>query len=116
MATPGGPTAGVTAPSLGRFACVPGSVRIIEQGPVRNITEAVLAFGRSWIVYHTIAYAAWPVLEFRLRVHWNEQRRRLKLVGADAADDPRASSARCRGAPSGVRLTDRSTCIVVGSP
>jgi len=65
---------------LGRFACVPGSVRIIEQGPVRNITEAVLAFGRSWIVYHTIAYAAWPVLEFRLRVHWNEQRRRLKLV------------------------------------
>jgi alpha-mannosidase len=27
----------------------------------------------------TIAYPAWPVLEFRVRIVWNEERRRLKL-------------------------------------
>jgi alpha-mannosidase len=64
---------------LGEFECVTDSVRMIEQGPVRNITEAVLTFGASRIVVHTIAYAAWPVLEFRLRVHWSEERKRLKL-------------------------------------
>ncbi len=73
---------------LGRFACVPGSVRMIEQGPVRNITEAVLEFGRSRIVSHTIAYARWPVLEFRMRVHWNEERRRLKLAVPTRLADP----------------------------
>jgi alpha-mannosidase len=52
---------------------------VIEQGPVRNITESVLVFGASRIVLHTIAYARWRVLEFRLRVHWNEERKRLKL-------------------------------------
>ncbi len=65
---------------VGSFACVPGSARVTECGPVRNITEAELTFGRSRIVYHTIAYADWPVLEFRLRVQWNEERRRLKLA------------------------------------
>ena len=64
----------------GPFESVPGSVRLIEQGPVRNITEAAFAFGGSRLISHTIAYADWPVLEFRFRVHWNEERRRLKLA------------------------------------
>jgi alpha-mannosidase len=64
---------------LGRFECVPGSLRVLAHGPVRTITEAVLVFGPSRIVFHTIAHADWPVLECRLRVHWNQERQRLKL-------------------------------------
>jgi alpha-mannosidase len=64
---------------VGRFECVPGSVMAIERGPVRTITESEHRFGRSRIVMHTVAYAGWPVLEFRLRIHWQEERKRLKL-------------------------------------
>jgi alpha-mannosidase len=63
----------------GQFVCEPGSVLEVERGPVRTITESVQQFGRSKIVLHTVAYVGWPVLEFRLRIHWAEERRRLKL-------------------------------------
>ncbi len=65
---------------VGRFACVPGSVMVLEQGPIRTITESVHQFNHSRIVFHTIAYAHWPVLEFRLRINWQEPYRRLKLA------------------------------------
>lgn len=65
---------------LGRFEARPGGVCTVRQGPVRTITESVLAWGQSRIVVHTIAYAGWPVLEYRLWVHWNEERKRLKLA------------------------------------
>ncbi|MBN1854240.1 MAG: alpha-mannosidase [Pirellulales bacterium] len=73
---------------LGRFQCIPESVQVIEQGPVRQITEAVLVLNRSRIVYQTIAYADWPVLEFRIRVYWNEAHRRLKLAVPTRLVDP----------------------------
>jgi len=65
---------------LGRFRFEPGSLKVIEKGPVRTITESVLVYKKSRIVLHTIAYPAWPVLEFRLRVNWNEERAMLKFA------------------------------------
>lgn len=64
---------------VGTFECVPGSVRQLTSGPVRTITESVQQFGSSRIVLETIAYATLPLLEFRMRVYWQERRRRLKL-------------------------------------
>ncbi|MBP1646612.1 MAG: hypothetical protein H6Q30_57 [Bacteroidetes bacterium] len=64
---------------VGHFEPVPGSVHIIERGPIRTITEAMFGWGKSTIVLRTISYPDWPVLEFRLRVQWNENRKRLKL-------------------------------------
>jgi alpha-mannosidase len=64
---------------LGEFAFVPGSLVQLAAGQIRTITETVHAFGRSRIVLHTIAYAGFPLLEFRLRIHWSEERCRLKL-------------------------------------
>jgi alpha-mannosidase len=52
---------------------------IIEKGPVRTVTRSVLAFRNSRVVMDAVSYPRWPVLEFRLRVTWNEERRRLKL-------------------------------------
>ena len=48
---------------------------------------------------HTVAYAGWPVLEFRLRIHWQEERKRLKLACRRVFLTP-ALHARCRAAPS----------------
>ncbi len=64
---------------VGQFETVPGSVRVLQQGPIRTITEAMSAWGKSSITMRTISYPGWPVLEFRLRVQWNETRKRLKL-------------------------------------
>ncbi len=64
---------------LGEFTCVPDSVTTIAAGPIRTVTESVHRFEQSDIVLHSIAYARFLALEFRLRIHWHEQRRRLKL-------------------------------------
>lgn len=63
-----------------RFRLVDGSLRTIADGPIRTVIESVLTNGRSRIIFHTIFYPEWPVLEFRLRVYWNEERRMLKLA------------------------------------
>ena len=64
---------------IGEFGFVPGSLTNLAAGPIRTITETVHTFDHSRIVLHTIAYAGIAVLEFRLRIHWSEERRRLKL-------------------------------------
>jgi len=64
---------------VGAFECVPGSVLVIERGPIRTITESEHRFGNSRLVLHAIAYAGCPLLEFRLRIHWQQERQRLKL-------------------------------------
>ncbi len=64
---------------IGRFRLEKGSLKVLEKGPVRTITESVLTYKKSRIVFHTIAYPAWAALEFRLRVYWNEERAMLKL-------------------------------------
>jgi alpha-mannosidase len=64
---------------LGSFTVVPGSYSTLEHGPLRKVTEATFESGRSRIVCRTLAYAGFPFLEFRFRVYWNEDRKRLKL-------------------------------------
>ena len=65
-----------------------GPARIVENGPVRTVAEYGLASRRSRIVVRLISYSDWPVLELRLRIQWNEARKRLKLAfptGMEAA-------------------------------
>ncbi|MCC6396905.1 MAG: alpha-mannosidase [Bacteroidetes bacterium] len=64
---------------VGEFAPVPQALATVESGPVRTIREAVYEYGSSKIIARTLSYAAFPFLEFRLRIHWNEERMRLKL-------------------------------------
>ena len=56
-----------------------GEARVIERGPVRTIFETVLRYRSSRAVMRMIFYPDWPVIEFGLRVVWNEERKRLKL-------------------------------------
>ncbi|MCJ7612661.1 MAG: hypothetical protein MUP19_10400, partial [Candidatus Aminicenantes bacterium] len=72
---------------LGRFK-PEGKPRIVQEGPVRRITESVLSYGRSRVVFRTIAYTERPVLEFRLRVIWAEEKKRLKLSVPTVIDAP----------------------------
>jgi alpha-mannosidase len=53
---------------------------IVTRGPVRTIWESVLIYGASRIVLQALVYPAWPVIEYRLRILWNEERKRLKLA------------------------------------
>jgi alpha-mannosidase len=65
---------------VGRFRLEKGSLKVLEKGPVRTITESVLTYKKSRIVFQAIGYPAWAALELRLRVHWNEERAMLKLA------------------------------------
>jgi alpha-mannosidase len=56
-----------------------GRPRVVENGPIRTIIETVLAYKKSRIVLHTIAYPLWPVMELRFRLLWSEEGKRLKL-------------------------------------
>jgi alpha-mannosidase len=56
-----------------------GPPRIIESGGVRTITESIFRCRKSRIVVRVIAYPDWPALEFRFRILWNEERKRLAL-------------------------------------
>ena len=72
----------------GRFRPL-GPACVVEGGPVRTITRSVLAWRANRLVFDTVVYPAWPVIELRCRLTWNEERRRLKLAvptGLDASD------------------------------
>jgi len=56
-----------------------GRPRIIESGGVRTITESIFSCRKSRIAVRVTAYPDWPALEFRLRILWNEERKRLAL-------------------------------------
>jgi alpha-mannosidase len=64
---------------VGRFE-PQGEPVVVESGPIRTITQSVFTYNHSKLVLDTISYADWPVLEFRMRVHWNEERKMLKLA------------------------------------
>ena len=63
---------------VGRFrpSCRPF---VIESGPIRTVTRSIFSYRKSRVIMDTVSYPSWPVLEFRFRVTWNEERRRLKL-------------------------------------
>ncbi len=63
----------------GRFKLEPESLNIIAKGPIRTVYESVFSYKKSKIVMQTISYSSWPVLEFRIHLHWNEERKLLKL-------------------------------------
>ena len=54
-------------------------MRVIEDGPVRSIVEAVVAFRDSRICTRYTLPATGTELGVELRVHWNEKDRMLKL-------------------------------------
>jgi alpha-mannosidase len=54
-------------------------VRIIEDGPVRTVVEAVLAYSRSTIIQRYKVAKMDPELEVEIRVQWNEKDSLLKL-------------------------------------
>ncbi len=64
---------------VGEFKVDPQSMRVLEQGLIRTTYESISTHNLSKIVMHTIAYTHWPAIEYRLRVHWNEERKLLKL-------------------------------------
>lgn len=81
---------------FGRYRTVRGRFRplgrplVVEQGPVRTIVRSVQAFRSSRLIMDVVSYPSWPVLEFRFRLVWNEERRRLKLRVPTRLDPPGA--------------------------
>jgi alpha-mannosidase len=66
-----------------------GRPSVIERGPIRTITRSIMPYRSSRVVMDAVSYPQWPVLEFRFRVTWNEERRRLKLRLPTALAEPR---------------------------
>ena len=63
----------------GKFRLEPGSFGVKEKGPIRTIFRAAYFFNHSKIINNIISYSQWPVLEYRMRIYWNEIQKRLKL-------------------------------------
>jgi alpha-mannosidase len=63
---------------VGKFKKESGP-HVIQAGPIRTITETVFAYNHSRIVLDVYGYPEWPVIELRLRITWNEIRKRLKF-------------------------------------
>lgn len=61
---------------------------VIERGPVRTVTRSILSYGKSRVILDLVCYPAWPVLEVRFRVIWNEERRRLKFSVPTSLSSP----------------------------
>jgi len=55
------------------------SVRVIEDGPVRSVIEAVLAYNNSFICQQYKLPKQGTEIEIQTRVHWNEKDKMLKL-------------------------------------
>jgi alpha-mannosidase len=64
---------------VGEFSADPNSMRIIEQGPIRTIHQSIHRYHHSKMTMNLVSYTEWPVLEYRIRIQWNEVRKRLKL-------------------------------------
>ncbi len=71
----------------GRFKLA-GRPSVVARGSVRTGTRSVFEWKRSRVVLDVYSYPSWPVLEARVRVRWNEERMRLKLVVATPFDAP----------------------------
>jgi alpha-mannosidase len=63
----------------GTFETLEDSVKVIEQGAVRKGEEEKRRWRGSTIVIHKYTYPEWPVTEYRIRIQWNEERKRLKI-------------------------------------
>jgi alpha-mannosidase len=63
----------------GALAFEAGSLRVLRTGPVRTVTESRFFFRSSSLVLQILHYHHWPVVELRLRIHWAEEAKRLKV-------------------------------------
>ncbi len=64
---------------VGCFEPIPEKQSLLVDGPVRKITESVFSFGMSRMVVKTILCPEWPVVEYQIRLHWNETKKLLKF-------------------------------------
>jgi len=75
-----------------RFSPVPGpplpSVRVIEDGPVRSVVEALFGFGDSFLCQRYELPKTGTELGVETRVYWNEKDRMLKLSVPTTLRDP----------------------------
>jgi len=55
------------------------AVRVIEDGPVRSVIEAVFEYGHSALCLRYLLPKQGTEIELEVRVHWNEKDRMLKL-------------------------------------
>ncbi len=66
------------------LAAVPSAelapVRVIEDGEVRMVVEALFGFGSSFLVLRYKLPKQGTEIEIEARVHWNEKDRMLKLA------------------------------------
>ena len=66
-----------------RFSGIPDvglpSVRVIEDGPIRSVVEAVFGFGASFLCQQYKLPKVGAEFEVETRVYWNEKDRMLKL-------------------------------------
>ncbi|MFA6128949.1 MAG: hypothetical protein WC699_16740 [Bacteroidales bacterium] len=65
---------------------------IIENGPVRLVAESILTYHHSKIIVHRMVYTSWPVIEYRIRIQWNEERKRLKIAIPTGMENPRLTA------------------------
>jgi alpha-mannosidase len=54
-------------------------IRVVEDGPVRTVVEALYTFNKSTIVTHYIFPKTGTEIEISMRVHWSEKTKMLKL-------------------------------------
>jgi alpha-mannosidase len=73
---------GVTAGTL-------PSVRVVEEGAVRTVVEAVFGYRDSFVCQRYKLPRQGAEIEIETRVHWNEKDRLLKLAFPLPADSPR---------------------------
>ncbi len=63
------------------------SVRVIEDGEVRTVIEALFSYGDSFAIIHYKLPKRGSEIEVALRVHWSEKSKFLKLSVPTAFDD-----------------------------
>lgn len=64
------------------------SVRVIEDGEVRSVIEAVLKSGNSFICQHYVLPKSGTEMIIKIRVYWNEKDRMLKLSVPTSLSNP----------------------------
>lgn len=84
-------------------------VRVIEDGRVRTVIEAILKYNLSYLCIHYIIPKKGTEIEINIRIYWNEKNRMLKLSVPVALKQPT-----CKGQTAfGINdlLSDGSECV-----
>ncbi|MCC6127117.1 MAG: alpha-mannosidase [Pirellulales bacterium] len=74
--------------AAGEVQYLKDSFAVLEAGPIRSIAESIFEFQKSKFIYRVISYSRLPAIEFRIRIHWNEERKHLKLSIPTIFDSP----------------------------